>query len=147
MSYATILPSPEINHGHLLSEGSDWSFSQRGSVLLAIVGAAEPIRLARHAGHADRSHRKRHHPDYGRGLYPANVAQPGNEDTVHHAVGMVLHKKTGDRVTKGEALCTIHCSSEEKLQRVRKLIEESYEIADGPPAQKKPLVHRIVADL
>jgi pyrimidine-nucleoside phosphorylase len=69
------------------------------------------------------------------------------EDTVDHAVGIVLHKKTGDRVTRGEALCTIHYNSEERLQRARKLIEESYQIADDPPAESKPLVRRILTDL
>jgi pyrimidine-nucleoside phosphorylase len=69
------------------------------------------------------------------------------EDPVDHAVGIVLLKKVGDRVEKGEALCTIHYNSEERLQRTRKQIEESYQIADDPPTDSKPLVRRIITDL
>jgi pyrimidine-nucleoside phosphorylase len=68
------------------------------------------------------------------------------EDTVDHAVGIVLHKKVGDAVAKGETLCTIHYNSEERLQQARTLIEGSYHIADDPPAERKPLVHRIITD-
>ena len=68
------------------------------------------------------------------------------EDTVDHAVGIVLHKKVGDAVAKGDPLCTIHYDSEEKLGRARALIGESCEIADAPPAECKPLVHKIITD-
>jgi len=69
------------------------------------------------------------------------------EDAVDHAVGMVLHKKVGDKVTKGETICTIHYNSEERLRRAETLVKESYQISDEPPTERKPLVHRVVTDL
>ena len=51
------------------------------------------------------------------------------EDTVDPAVGIVVHKKIGDRVAEGEALCTIHCHSEASAERARKMIAESYQIS------------------
>jgi len=66
------------------------------------------------------------------------------EDSVDPAVGMILHKKVGDRVTAGEPLCVIHYNSESRAQRAKSLLEKSYRIADAPPAQARPLVHRVI---
>jgi pyrimidine-nucleoside phosphorylase len=65
------------------------------------------------------------------------------EDSVDPAVGIVLHKKIGDAVSAGELLATIHYNSEARAQRVRELLEESYQIADSP-VEKRPLIHRII---
>jgi pyrimidine-nucleoside phosphorylase len=66
------------------------------------------------------------------------------EDTVDPAVGIVIHKKIGDRVEAGEPLCTIHCHSEAQAGRARKLLEESYTIAAAPPLHKPSLIHRVI---
>ena len=65
------------------------------------------------------------------------------EDSVDPAVGIVLHKKVGDRVGIGEPLATIHYNAEAKAQRARQLIEQSIEIGASPPVQR-PLVHKII---
>jgi thymidine phosphorylase len=65
------------------------------------------------------------------------------EDAVDPAVGLVLHRKVGDRVKKGERLATIHYNSDTRAQRAKKLMEESYKI--GPEAAApRPLVHRVI---
>jgi pyrimidine-nucleoside phosphorylase len=61
------------------------------------------------------------------------------EDSVDPAVGIEIHKKIGDKVTAGEALCTIHCHSDERhlderSARVKQLLESSFQIA----AETKP---------
>src|SRR5712692_3089892 len=66
------------------------------------------------------------------------------EDSVDPAVGFVLHKKVSDRVTADELLCTIHYNSQALADRAKKLVEESYEIADAPPAHPRLLVHRVI---
>jgi pyrimidine-nucleoside phosphorylase len=66
------------------------------------------------------------------------------EDSVDPSVGIVLHKKVGDRVDSGEPIATIHYDSEAKAERARQLIEASCEIADALPA-RRPLIHRVIA--
>ena len=66
------------------------------------------------------------------------------EDSVDPSVGIVLHKKVGDRLTAGEPIATIYYNSEPKAERARQLIEASCEIADAPPA-RRPLIHRVIA--
>jgi pyrimidine-nucleoside phosphorylase len=65
------------------------------------------------------------------------------EDAVDPAVGIVLHRKVADRVSAGESLCTIHYNSEEKAAAAKKLLQESYGIADTPPAPRR-LIHRVI---
>jgi pyrimidine-nucleoside phosphorylase len=66
------------------------------------------------------------------------------EDSVDPAVGIVLHKKVGDRVSAGEPLATIHYNAETKAVRARQLLEESFQIADAPADKKRPLIHRVI---
>ena len=48
------------------------------------------------------------------------------------SVGVILHKKVGDKVEKGESLATIHASSEEKAQEAAKLLRDCYQFSDMP---------------
>jgi pyrimidine-nucleoside phosphorylase len=66
------------------------------------------------------------------------------EDSVDPAVGIVIHKQIGDKVSTGEPLCTIHCHSDEQASRAKKLLVESYQIAAAAPLDKTPLVHRVI---
>jgi pyrimidine-nucleoside phosphorylase len=66
------------------------------------------------------------------------------EDSVDPVVGIIVHKKVGDRVAAGEALCTILCHSEEQASRAKKIIVESYELGSAPPSHRKSLVHRVI---
>jgi len=66
------------------------------------------------------------------------------EDSVDPAVGIVLHKKVGDRVAAGEPLATIHYNAEARAARAKQLIESSCEISAVPPSTKRPLVHKVI---
>jgi pyrimidine-nucleoside phosphorylase len=65
------------------------------------------------------------------------------EDMVDPAVGIVLHKKVGDRVAAGEPLATIYYNAEAKAARARQLIETSCRVSDSAPA-KRPLIHKVI---
>jgi pyrimidine-nucleoside phosphorylase len=68
------------------------------------------------------------------------------EDSVDPAVGIVLHKKVGDPVAMGEPLATIHYNSETRATLARQLIEQSYQITDSSPTEKRPLIHRVIGN-
>src|SRR5450432_4269827 len=67
------------------------------------------------------------------------------EDVIDPAVGLVLHKKVGDPVTKGEPLCTILYNSDARLSTAQDLLQRAYRIAEKPPATKRPLIHRVIS--
>jgi pyrimidine-nucleoside phosphorylase len=66
------------------------------------------------------------------------------EDTVDPAVGIVLHKKVGDRVQAGESLATIHYNSEARVAGARHLLKKSLVVGETPPPNKRPLIHRVI---
>jgi len=66
------------------------------------------------------------------------------EDVIDHAVGLVVHKKTGDAVKKGEALCTLHYNADSRLAEAQALIEQAYRIESSLPAKRRPLIHRVI---
>jgi thymidine phosphorylase len=65
------------------------------------------------------------------------------EDSVDPSVGIVLHKKVGDRVSSGEPLATIYYKTEPLAMRARQLIEASCQVSDAAPAQR-PLIHKVI---
>jgi thymidine phosphorylase len=66
------------------------------------------------------------------------------EDAIDPAVGIVLHKKVGDRVERDQPLATIYYNASARAERARKLTAESYEITDQPPKKKRALIHQVI---
>ena len=66
------------------------------------------------------------------------------EDSVDPAVGIVLHKKVGDRVSAGEPLATIYYNADALAARARQLIEASCEVTETAPSTKRSLIHRVI---
>jgi len=67
------------------------------------------------------------------------------EDSVDPSVGIMVRKKLGDRVTAGDALCTVHYNSTERMEQALPLIMKSYTIAETPnevPSQ----IYRVLGD-
>jgi len=65
------------------------------------------------------------------------------EDSIDPAVGIVLHKKVGDRVEAGEPLCTLHYNSDARAGHAKQMLERSYEIGEVSPAPAL-LIRRII---
>lgn len=66
------------------------------------------------------------------------------EDTVDPAVGIMLHKKVGDRIEASEPIATIHYNEGSRVERAKQLLLQSCEVADTPPLHKRPLIHRVI---
>ncbi|HFM8906830.1 TPA: pyrimidine-nucleoside phosphorylase [Enterococcus faecium] len=65
------------------------------------------------------------------------------EEDIDHAVGLKLHKKIGDTVTKGESLLTIY-SNDEEITSVIELLYKNIKI--GESAMKPTLIHDIITE-
>ena len=64
-------------------------------------------------------------------------------ERIDHAVGVVLRKKVGDCVRKGEALLAIHASDEEKLEEASQRLLSSFRWSDTP-VQAPSVVLRVL---
>ena len=66
------------------------------------------------------------------------------EDSVDPSVGIVLHKKVGDKVAAGETMATIYYNAETRASRARQLLLASYRIDEAEPPKQRPLIHRVI---
>lgn len=65
------------------------------------------------------------------------------EDKIDPAVGLILHKKVGDKVQKGEALLTIY-SNREDVEEVKQRLYDAVTISDS--AKKEPLIYEVITE-
>jgi len=50
------------------------------------------------------------------------------DDEIDHRVGIIVHKKVGDRVEKGDLIFEVRANDEEKLHNAMEMLERSYKI-------------------
>lgn len=62
------------------------------------------------------------------------------ESDIDFSAGLVLHKKYGDAVKKGDSLVTLYTSKEESLKNAESMYREAIIIGDKQP-EKEPLVY------
>ena len=67
------------------------------------------------------------------------------EDTIDPAVGLVMHRRVGDRLSTGEPFCTLYVNDETHLEEAVALLHESMTISLEKPAPA-PLVYAIVKE-
>jgi thymidine phosphorylase len=65
------------------------------------------------------------------------------DDSVDPAVGIVLHKKVGDPVAAGEALCMVHYNLPERFSEAMPIIVAAYSIGAQKP-QERSLVQKVI---
>lgn len=66
------------------------------------------------------------------------------EDVIDPAVGLMVHKKIGDKVRVGEPLCTLYYNAAKHVEESRSLIQSSYKLSATPLLKATPLIRRII---
>ena len=65
------------------------------------------------------------------------------EDVIDLSVGVVLHKKVGDRVEQGDSLGTVHASDPEKAAQAAELLRACYALSETP-VERPPFIKAII---
>ena len=81
--------------------------------------------------------------DIGIAALGLGAGRETKESIIDLSVGIVLHKKIGDFVKKGEAIATIYASSDQKQKTSTKMVLDAYEIVEEKTIAK-PLIKGIV---
>ena len=63
------------------------------------------------------------------------------EDVLDLGAGIILHKKAGDALRKGDAIATLYASDKAKLENAKKHFESAITYADNPP-KMQPLIYK-----
>jgi pyrimidine-nucleoside phosphorylase len=61
------------------------------------------------------------------------------DDRIDPAVGLTIHAKVGDRVSRGQLLVTLHYNDDTRIEMARALAAGAYRIGTRPPAPR-PLI-------
>ncbi len=69
------------------------------------------------------------------------------EDRIDPAVGILLERKVGERITAGQPLATVLANDEERGSEVVQRIQDAYTISSARAARPaRPLIHAVVGD-
>ena len=81
--------------------------------------------------------------DVGNAAKLLGAGREKKTDIIDPAVGIVMHKRIGDRVRRGESLCTLHIGEHSDRIGAYNLLKRALVIGKEP-VQKPPLVHAVV---
>lgn len=68
------------------------------------------------------------------------------EDSIDHAVGLIVHKKVGDSVTAGEPIFTLHANDQHKLEVAQQRLETALVYSEHPTAALPTFYDTIMSD-
>ena len=71
------------------------------------------------------------------------AGRAAKEDVIDHSAGILIAKKVGDQVEKGEVLCTLLTNREEVLAGAAERYTKALTIGEEAPV-KKPLIYKLV---
>ena len=65
------------------------------------------------------------------------------EDTIDMSAGIILNKKTGDKVTKGDTIATLYSCNKNSFESAKKQFLDALEFSENEPI-KEPLIYKII---
>ena len=71
------------------------------------------------------------------------AGRASKEDKIDFSAGIVLTKKPGDKVKKGDVLCRLHTSDVSKIPSAEQTFRSALSYGDTPP-EKQPLIYKII---
>jgi len=79
----------------------------------------------------------------GRACIALGGGRETKDSSIDLSVGVVLHKKVGDYISRGESLLTIHAKDEKSAKEAKLILSDSYEIGETP-RKKREFIKGIV---
>ena len=68
------------------------------------------------------------------------------EDSIDYSAGIILKKKTGDRVQKGDVLAVLYGNKEEKMQPAEEQFLKAFKVDAVKPEKEKLVYARVTID-
>jgi pyrimidine-nucleoside phosphorylase/thymidine phosphorylase len=82
----------------------------------------------------------------GRASTMIGAGRDRKEDTVDHAVGIILEGKVGERMEAGSVLCRIYITQNtdpDRLEQAAELVEEAFSISPSAPEQRSVILETV----
>lgn len=71
------------------------------------------------------------------------AGRASKEDEIDYTAGIILKKKTGDAIKKGDTALILYTNDEKKAENAASILREAIKVGPTPPS-KKPLIYKIV---
>ncbi|MFT4185945.1 MAG: thymidine phosphorylase [Micrococcaceae bacterium] len=78
--------------------------------------------------------------DVGVAAWRLGAGRARKEDPVQAGAGVVMHKKPGDKVKKGEPLMTLLTDTPDQFERAHEVLDGSFDISEKPNVKETPIV-------
>jgi pyrimidine-nucleoside phosphorylase len=79
----------------------------------------------------------------GRAAQVLGAGRATKEDSIDPAVGLVMHKRVGDPIKQGEAICTLYINDETNLNDAMETMLEAVKIGTKPD-HVSPMVYGVI---
>ncbi len=66
------------------------------------------------------------------------------EDTIDYTAGIILHKKTGDKIKAGDAIAEFHTNDESKIAPAEKMFFDAVTVSENEP-EKTELIYKVIS--
>ncbi len=83
--------------------------------------------------------------ELGKAAMILGAGREKKEDSIDYSAGIILNKRSGDKVCNGEVLATLYSSDFDKCRQAEKILRESVAFGDSKPASV-PLIHSRITD-
>jgi pyrimidine-nucleoside phosphorylase/thymidine phosphorylase len=79
----------------------------------------------------------------GRAATMLGAGRDTKDDTIDHAVGIILESKIGQKVDAGAVLCRIYYTSEERIEDAADIVEDAFRISQTPPEERSLILETV----
>ncbi len=81
----------------------------------------------------------------GRAIIDLGGGRTKVTDEIDPSVGVMIHRRPGARVERGEPLATIHARDEATFASAADALREAIGVGETPPAERPLISHRVTA--
>jgi pyrimidine-nucleoside phosphorylase len=78
--------------------------------------------------------------NFGAASIILGCGRPNKESEIDYSAGIIIHKKSGDKVPKSEPICTLYSNKKESLMPAKKLILDGIEIKENKKTPQKRIL-------
>jgi pyrimidine-nucleoside phosphorylase len=71
------------------------------------------------------------------------AGRKSKEDEVDPAAGIILTKKTGDNIQKGETIARLYTNNNEVVSSAERMFIDAISISEKKPAERQLITHRV----
>lgn len=136
-----------LSSGRALAKLGEWVIAQGADANICECGLAAMLPtaefshtvIAKRDGYISRMDAEK----IGHATLALGAGRRKKDDTIDYSAGIILERKAGEKVRRGEVIATLLSSSKEKLIDAEEIFLRAYTVSDEPPIAE-PIIAKII---